>query len=229
MTPSSLPDPLLLPPTLADDFWGFVSRFGEAQILLPSLAAVTLWWFFTRPATRPIAAVWLACLAAATVLTTLSKLAFIGWGLGWAALDFTGISGHSMFAATVLPMLLAAATATRAVGVRRAGFVAALAFAALVAVSRVMVDAHSVSESVAGFATGALASGLALRWAAAPAVRLPLGLFAGVALGLAFLLAKTPTAPTHALVTRIAMALAGNSQPYTREMLRQGLGAEAAR
>ena len=38
--------------------------------------------------------------------TTASKVAFIGWGLGLSALDFTGISGHAMIASAVYPLLL---------------------------------------------------------------------------------------------------------------------------
>ena len=30
----------------------------------------------------------------------------IGWGIGWAPLDFTGFSGHAMFAAALMPLLL---------------------------------------------------------------------------------------------------------------------------
>jgi len=225
MTPAL---PTVPHPAPAHVFWGYLTRLGEAQVLLPALAVVMLWWC-TRPGTRQVAATWLACVAAATALTTATKLAFIGWGVGSAALDFTGISGHSMFAAAVLPLLLASATATGGERSRWTALGLAYALAGGVAVSRVLVQAHSVSEALAGFATGALASALALRLARPPAQRPPLGLLAGVAACCAVLMAGTPPAPTHALVTRMALALSGHRQPCTRAMLLQRRSTQAPR
>src|SRR5438128_493159 len=88
-------------------FWFFVTRLGEAQILLPA-ALLFSWWLARRVATRPLVQWWLGLLAGAAAITTATKLAFLGWGIGIAALDFTGISGHAMFAAAVYPLLTAA-------------------------------------------------------------------------------------------------------------------------
>jgi hypothetical protein len=88
--------------------WTVVTRLGEAQILLPALVSVSAWlaWRVAAPRT---AAWWLGLTAVAALVTTATKLAFIGWGLGSAPLDFTGLSGHAMFAAAVLPLLAFAA------------------------------------------------------------------------------------------------------------------------
>ena len=45
--------------------------------------------------------------AAAALITTVTKVAFIGYEVGYAPLDYTGISGHAMFAAAVLPVSIA--------------------------------------------------------------------------------------------------------------------------
>ena len=212
-----LPDhPLLSSP---HPFWLFITRFGEAQIMLPALAVVLLWFGF-KPEGRRVAITWLACLAAATLLTTTTKVAFIGWGLGWAPLDFTGISGHSMFSAAVLPLLLVTTVARRPAGTRWSAWGVGCVLAALIALSRVRTGSHSVSEAIAGFLIGTLSSGGALCLAAAPPLRLPRRLLAGIAACLALLLLATPTAPTHALVTRLALAMSGHPHPHTRaEML----------
>ena len=85
-------------------FWHTVTRLGEAQLLLPALLAVTAWLALRAQAPR-VALVWLSTTAVAALLTTATKIAFIGYGLGYAPLDFTGISGHAMFSAAILPLL----------------------------------------------------------------------------------------------------------------------------
>src|SRR5450631_2630711 len=116
-------------------FWHLLTRLGEAQILLPAalLALVTM---LRHPDSRSLAAWWMALLGLAAFVTTASKVAFIGWGIGWPELNFTGISGHAMFAAAVFPLLLG----TLATGAARAGrhlaIVVGCALAALVGASR---------------------------------------------------------------------------------------------
>ena len=86
------------------DAWGLVTRLGEAQILLPAMFVALLW--LVLPARTPRTALWwLAGTAVVALITTATKVAFFGYGIGYAPLDFTGISGHAMFAAAVLPVL----------------------------------------------------------------------------------------------------------------------------
>ena len=96
-------------------FWLAVTRLGEAQILLPAFVAGALWLAFARPAgargraaqgaaqahdhpARHSAWRWIVAMVVVAGITTISKVAFLGYGYGIAALDFTGFSGHSMFA-----------------------------------------------------------------------------------------------------------------------------------
>jgi membrane-associated phospholipid phosphatase len=198
----------------------WLSRIGEAGIVLPLAAALALWLALASRSLRP-ASSWLAPLGLAVLLTTASKVAFIGWGIGIAALDFTGFSGHAMFAAAVYPALAYAMTASKRGEGRRSqvrlALLSAYAFAALIAVSRVRVGAHSVSEAAAGFALGALASAAGLWLLGAMRPRLPV-VWAG--LGLAGWLAVMPieAAPsqTHGMVTQLALELSGRSQPFQR-------------
>lgn len=196
-------------------FWHQITRLGEAQLLLPALLLMAL-WLARRPGGGRLAAVWLASTAAATVLTTASKVAFIGYGFGWAPLDFTGISGHAMFAAAVLPLLVRLGGGALLGHHQRGLLVLGYALAAAVAVSRVMVNAHSWSEVIAGFALGGLCSGLALWLAPLPALRLARW---APALLVVWALAGVVAAPpptTHDLVTRLALAQSGRAQPYHR-------------
>lgn len=200
-------------------FWEFVTRFGEAQLLTPTALALGIWlaWIGARRS----ASLWLVSFGFVFALTTASKISFIGWGVGIPRLNFTGVSGHAMHAAAVLPLLLHSLAAARGRASRHFAVAAGYAVAALVALSRVVVGAHSPSESVIGFALGGAASALTLGLAHLPARALPHAL--GIALLAAQLLnpIAAPSVRTHDIVTRVALALSGHERPYTRAMLRK--------
>ncbi len=207
------PDPLAA--------WQLFTRLGEAQLLLPA-AALVVWLLLREPAAsghRQLVLRWLLRLAAAAAVTTASKLAFIGWGLGSAALDFTGVSGHTTFATAVYPLLLAALVPATWPLARQAGALAGLALALAVGLSRLMVDAHSVSEVVAGVLVGGWAGILAFRLGA---LRPQWGRWLAPLIGL-WLVATPLVAPpsqSHAWVTRLALVLSGHATPHTRQLLR---------
>lgn len=199
-------------------FWHLLTRLGEAEILLP-VALLTAAALLLREGKRKLALVWLALIAGAAVLTTASKIAFIGWGLGVAAINFTGISGHTMFASAIYPLLLVTLVARGA----RASFWWALglgcAMALLIGISRIMVGAHSWSEVLAGWLVGGAATALVFalcgteRMVLRPLV--PLLLLAWVSVTPV----QMPGSQTHSLVTRLALGLSGHVVPYTRRDL----------
>ena len=83
---------MLFPPLPAYSVWPVVTRLGEAQILLPATLALCLWLAW-RPRARPLVGWWLALLAVAAFVTTLSKIAFLGWGIGNATLYWHFLGG----------------------------------------------------------------------------------------------------------------------------------------
>lgn len=192
--------------------WLWITRLGEAQVLLPLAAAAAAWLGWQGQ--RRLAWRWMASLAAAILLTTVSKLAFIGWGLGSASWDFTGVSGHAMFAAATLPLL--AWTALRG---HRLAWALGVFAAALVACSRVEVGAHSVSEAVVGFALGSAATLVAVSGTGLVRLRVPAWLPGGVLAGLLLAPMAAHPLPTHDWVTRLSLQLSGRSHPYTRHDL----------
>lgn len=205
-------------------FWHLVTRLGEAQVLLPlALGLALLLW--QRGSSPRLALGWIGWIAVVAAITTASKVAFLGWGVGSAALDFTGISGHAMFSAAIYPVLLRllpAGRGRRAALWRALGVSAGVMLAALVAASRLMVDAHSLSEVVTGMALGLAASALTLRLATpadSPRAGLPRWVPALVATWLVLLPHGLPTLGTHALVTELALSLSGRSVPYVRRDL----------
>jgi membrane-associated phospholipid phosphatase len=201
-------------------FWVAVSAMGESRLVLPAALIAML---FIAMMQRPPVMNWLWAFGMAGGIVLVSKLAFLGWGIGWAAINFTGFSGHSMVSAAVYPVL------GYAIGnrySRRIAWILAGAgslLALLIGVSRLELGAHSVSEVVLGLLIGGLVSGVVLgRW---PVGRLGVRISA---VALAFVISMAtgvsvaPTVRTHDVVVALAMALSGQDAPYTRASLHRG-------
>jgi membrane-associated phospholipid phosphatase len=202
-------------------FWHAVTRLGEAQVVLP----LTLLLVVSRardPAARMDALRWMVLLGMAVLLTTASKLAFIGWGIGSAALDFTGISGHTMFAAAVYPPLLSIIGSGTSVRAHRFSIAVGCLLALLVGVSRFVLKAHSPTEILAGWLVGGVVSCAVLARGTPVPSRLRAAMFATGALWLTLTPASAPALDTHSIVTRLALKLSGHERPFTRSDLLRG-------
>ena len=199
--------------------WLLITRLGEALILLPAAALLALWLVWRGRSVR-LAAVWVMGLGAAIGVTIASKIAFIGYGMGFAPLDYTGISGHSMLAAAIYPLAsmvaLHALAGPAAPDWRRTGLSLGIALAVLVGVSRVAIGAHSWVEVLMGLALGAVVSAAALHASRLPAMRSALWLPVILTLWLGLTPAGAPPSDTHGLITQWALQVSGRSVPYTR-------------
>jgi membrane-associated phospholipid phosphatase len=214
----------MLFPHIGDLFtWHFITRLGEAQYLLPA----ALWSclaLLRHDSTRSLAYRWLQTLLAATILTTASKIAFIGWGLGIAQWNFTGVSGHAMFASAVFPLLVATLTSRLPPGWQKMAVVFSFALVIAIGISRLMVGAHSVSEVLAGLLLGSAASAFAMAHVGLPRATLNFYVPLVVVVWLVVAPLQAPQYQTHSLVTRLALLLSGHEKPYTRsEMMRKSL------
>ncbi|CAN5186757.1 N/A [soil metagenome] len=213
-------------------FWPLFTRLGEAQILLPLVALAAL-WLWLGAGQGALARRWLLAVGCAVALTTASKLAFIGWEVGVADWDFTGISGHAACSAAILPMLGWLLVCGRAKPVRRAGVLGGFALAGLIAWSRLAVDAHSSSEAISGFVLGSVASWIALSGlslaraadnmpfasAAGSATAAPRWLQTAVIASLLVLPFSAPRSQSHDWVTALSVRLSGRGQPFMRHEL----------
>jgi len=201
-------------------FWHFVTRLGEAQILLPAALGLCL-WLARRDEARPVVVRWLAWTGIAAAVTTVTKVAFLGWGIGNATFNFTGISGHTMFAAAVYPPLFYLTASPRSASWQRLAWLVGFALAVLIGVSRVKVGAHSWSEVTIGVAIGGTVSASTLWMARMTHPRVPLWLPVGVAAWLSMMPMHAPASTTHDMVTRLALKLSGRQTPHTRHELRE--------
>lgn len=192
--------------------WPLITALGDSLLLLPLLAVLALagahdWRAVVR---------WGVAVACTAGLVLLSKIAFLGWGLGWPALDFTGFSGHAAMAAVVYPVALHAQGKHTAPAWRRIAALLGLLLAALVAVSRLALHAHSLSEVLAGWLLGAVAS----VWVLWPGRATPKvagwALWLGLALGLSVLRWAPAQWRSHHLVEQLALMVSGREHPHTR-------------
>lgn len=198
--------------------WNAITFIGDSIVLLPA-AALVLTWMVLGGAWR-MAFWWGLLFGLGLSLVAATKIAFIGWGFGFGYLDYTGLSGHAMRAAAVLPILGWAVQAGWSV--RRDGkprlFTVGLGAVAgvIVTISRIVLHEHSISEAVFGWALGSvIALGfLALAQTESHPRRNPWV----VAL---FMVAMLPAshaepAPTNRWITAAALYLSGHDRPYVR-------------
>jgi membrane-associated phospholipid phosphatase len=199
-----------------------IMRLGDLQILLPAMLLASLWLLVTARAWGVVLR-WWGFTALAVALTVASKVAFAGWGWGFAPLDYAGISGHAMFSAAVLPVLARCVAGRAGAPWPRVGVGLAYAGAVLVAVALVRTGTHSVAEVLLGFALGGGAAAATLRdWPEANAATVPAWLPVGLAACLLVLpLVKRPTLRPHLWVGDLAVVLSGRVQPYAKDDMRR--------
>jgi len=195
-------------------FWTLITNFGDSAVMLPAAVMIAL-WLVAGGAWRA-AFVWLSAFGAGTVLVVGTKIAFLGWGVGSAQLDFTGVSGHTMLATSVT--LTAIHLLSRGLPERHRLMLLAIGLAGTLAVgmSRLALEAHSASEVCAGLAIGGLVAGgfaLSSRQMAPP--KLPPGLMIAV-LAMVCVMMHGHQAGAQGLIARLALYLSGHGAVYTR-------------
>lgn len=203
--------------------WLHFTWLGDSAVLMPLALLVFLWlaWF---PRTRPGALRWALVFGSGALIVLVSKLAFIGWGIGSARLDFTGFSGHTTFAMSVWPVVFWVMASRRGHEARIAAAICGWTLGVLIGVSRLAVEAHSLSEVLAGCALGFGVSsvflwlqhgrphvhlrGAHLAWSVAASLAVPL-----------LVLGPGAPAPTQGVLEFVAVRLAGTERPFTRDDL----------
>nr|WP_315466307.1 phosphatase PAP2 family protein [uncultured Rhodoferax sp.] len=201
---------------LSTPAWWVITHMGSSSLLLPALLMVLggLW----KCGAHAVARAYLVRIALAITITVVSKCLFFGWGIGVATLDFTGISGHTLLATSILPLLLRGIP-WPALQARGGGEALGWALALAVGVSRVVVNAHSMSEVVAGWALGAAVSWPTLRALGTRPLTHGASKLAPLILLLAFHGNSATLLPTHEIEVRLALWVSGQGKPFVRQHL----------
>jgi hypothetical protein len=201
-------------PELTPHEWIQITAFGGAGLTLPLAVTIALWLALGYSLAR--AAAWLVVLGTGIALVVLTKVAFLGWGIGIRAWDFTGVSGHAMFSSSVYPVAMFLLLARARTPWRLLGITLGLAGGVAVGLSRVALDAHSPSESIIGCLCGGAAAltFIACTWHAQP--RRWSVTAVAISLALVTLALHGVTVPSQRWVTKVALHLSGHHHPYVR-------------
>lgn len=195
--------------------WTDITHYGDVTITSLTAAAIAAWLFVEDE--KRLAFWWSVLFAGGMGIVIATKMAFIGWGIGIRALDFTGFSGHAMRSAAVLPVLLYLILQRTRFAVRTSGVVFGFACAVLIGVSRIVLHTHSISEVVAGLLLG---GGIALAFIHVAHTSLSKHVFKPLRIALS-VLALLPApyvhpAPTQQWLTELTLYFSGHDHPYPR-------------
>lgn len=203
------------------DSWRIITHLGSASLLLPTLAITAIGLGVSGQA-RAVR-VWLSTLAPAVLLTLLTKIVFFGWGVGSANLDFTGISGHTLLATAVLPILFGWLLSSEKWALGRiapmAGFVLGLLLSVAVGISRIVLGAHSMSEVAVAWGLGLAVCVLTFKAMARHEQRPWFALLAPAILLLASGTTASNFIPTHNWEVRLALMISGRDSAFTRQQM----------
>ena len=199
--------------------WDFITFFGDSTLLVPTAILMFLVFCFSSHGWI-VAKHWILTFCTVGFFVCLSKIAFMGWGIGSKTFDFTGISGHTALSSTFWPVFLWISTKKRSQWICMAGRILGISIPLIVGFSRLMVNAHSSSEVIIGWFVGFSASAFFLNLQKTNNSK-QLSTFQLAALMFTpFLLIKTETkAPATEFLEHISVMISSSQSPFTRNDL----------
>ncbi|MEZ3499154.1 phosphatase PAP2 family protein [Pantoea sp. KPR_PJ] len=202
--------------------WRTLTYFGDSMLLIPTavIIALILPW---KSDNRRTVWYWLLAFGLAGLLVSLSKILFLGFGIGSARFNFTGFSGHSAMSATLWPVMLWLLSGRWSSLWRGFAIGTGYVIPLMVGFSRLVIHAHSTSEVATGLMLGFTLSSaflLSQRRTALKGFSLPqVGVACLVPL---LLLGHGRVATTQQFLERFSADLAGLEKPFTRaDLFRQ--------
>nr|WP_229258857.1 phosphatase PAP2 family protein [Duganella flavida] len=199
-------------------WWHWLSVIGSLAVTGPIGVAIVVWLLAGK--SWRLTAIWLALFGAGMALVVATKMAFIGWGVGVASVEFAGLSGHAMRAAAVFPVAGFLATRSSPLKIRLLGTAAGVLLAVLISISRVYVRAHPPSEALTGCLLGLAVAGVFI-WYASTEHHMALSrLLVLLCIPVLLVAPQVEPIPAEQWITRAALYLSGRDQPYTRDMWR---------
>ncbi|MBJ7310628.1 phosphatase PAP2 family protein [Rugamonas sp. CCM 8940] len=198
------------------NWWHFLSVLGGLSVTGPLGIAIAGWLLAGKSWRLTLS--WCCCFGLGMAMVVLTKVAFIGWGIGSASLEFGGISGHAMRAGAVYPVAAYLALRHAGASLQRMAVLAGVVLALLIGVSRLEVRAHSVSEVVSGSLLGLAVAAVFIRQASlVPSMALSRVLVA-LCLPILLMTPRLEPVPTEEWMTGLALYLSGRDEPFTRHM-----------
>lgn len=200
-------------------WWHGLSITGSLAVTGPIGVAIAVWLLAGK--SWRLTAAWCGLFGIGMALVVATKMAFVGWGIGVESVEFAGFSGHAMRAAAVFPVAFFLAFRSSSVALRWFGTLAGAVLAVLIAISRVYVQAHSVSESVTGCLLGLIVAAVFI-WYASTEHHLALSrLLVVLCFPIVLIAPRVEPVPAEMWITQAALYLSGHDKPYTRAIWRE--------
>ena len=198
--------------------WQALTSAGDSAVLLPLIVWITLWLIVPHESRRD-GWRWVVAVGVCGGGVALSKLLFMAWDIGLPGLDYTGFSGHSAMSMLVWPTTAALLTRRANVSWRSVAIGLGILLALSIAISRIWLKAHSVSEVILGSAFGLLICGWFQKGqpvAQQVSVR-AVTLLAGMSL-LLVLACYGRVFPSQHILKQVALAISGHDMVFSRQM-----------
>ncbi len=198
-------------------YWKTLTYFGDSMLLLPTamiLALIMPW----KCSNRYTVWYWLFTFGMAGLVVSLSKIAFLGFGLGSARLNFTGFSGHSAMSATLWPVMLWLLSARLCERRRRlAAMTTGYLIPLMVGISRLALGYHSMSEVITGLILGyTLSTVFLLSQRSTTLIGCSFVQLTVVLIIPLLLLGRGSVATTQQFLERLSVQIAGIDHPWRR-------------
>jgi len=163
------------------------------------------------------ALVWCLLITAGMFLVVISKVAFLGWGVGICSLDFSGFSGHATRAMAIVPVFFYLALNRVPRALQLSGILLGVVFAIAIGVSRLVLHVHSISEVVAGWTLGA-GIALAFVWRGGKLQTFELNKFALTIGAIVISILPAPDiGATQRILVDVSLYLSDRSAPFARQ------------
>jgi hypothetical protein len=199
--------------------WQQITALGGLPFSSLLAFAIALSFLIGKPRCRHLSIEWCLLFPGVMAIAAGSQLAFLGWGIGFEGISFAGFSGHATRAAAVFPVASFMVFAREGNRSATLAVIVGVIAAALVAVSRVEIGAHSPSEAAAGFALGLAAAMPFIRRIGKWRANVTAAQLMVLCLASLFSTAQPTTAEapvTHQWLTGVALKLSGHDRPYSR-------------
>ena len=197
-------------------WWHALSVAGSLAVTGPIGVAIAVWLIAGK--SWRLTFTWTLLFGVGMALVVGTKMAFMGWGIGVASVEFAGFSGHAMRAAAVYPVAFFLAFRSSGTNLRNLATAVGVVFAILIAISRVPVLAHSVSESVTGCILGLFIAAAFIWYASGERHWGMSRMLVLLCLPIVLIAPRVEPVPAEQWITEASLYLSGRDKPFTRAM-----------
>lgn len=193
-----------------------LTYLGDSMLLIPTavIMAILITW---KNSDRRAVCFWGLAFSSAGVIVSLSKIAFMGFGIGSARFNFTGLSGHSAMSATLWPVMLWLLSCRLNHVLRMVCIAVGYLIPLMVGVSRLMLNYHTTSEVLSGLILGfTLSSAFLISQRRSTFKAFSIGQVAIALLLPLLLLGYGKTATTQQFLQHLSVHIAGIDHAWTR-------------